>query len=412
MTHRIDSQHLDVIVIGAGPAGGSAARELAKRGKKVLLIERSQEIGQPNYSTAATPKETMEIFSLPREIASASWDRVVFSTGAETVTWQFDEVKGYVLDFAKLRKFLAKDAAQGGAAIMVGTAVYDVVDDGILFAGVSYRGIGGEGFVRAKVIVDATGHYEFANSMFHFNEKLSGQFGEAIEFQMTGMPDHLRTTLTFYFGSRVIPSGYAWIFPMGDGREAKIGVGRHGLAPDMSPLLEMQREFIGFLKKLPSFASMEPTEVHAGGAYVDGGAKVQVVKNLLLVGDAARQINPVAGEGIRHALMAGRLAAEAIVESLKGEACDQRVLAASYQTKWKKQFSRPWLLSMIFCKFLYHELNDNGLRDFIRALQRVTSDDAFHIFLHYEFFRLLKYPSLVKFLAHHGKSLWRALRNA
>ncbi len=61
MTQKIDSKDFDVIVIGAGPAGGSCARECAKRGLKVLLIERSQEIGEPNYSTAGTPKEASKI---------------------------------------------------------------------------------------------------------------------------------------------------------------------------------------------------------------------------------------------------------------------------------------------------------------------------------------------------------------
>ena len=101
MTHRIDSPHLDVIVIGAGPAGGSAARELAKRGKKVLLIERSQEIGEPNYSTAGTPMETVTHFELPKAVLSAPWDRILIATPRVQAVWEFKEPQGYVLDFAK-----------------------------------------------------------------------------------------------------------------------------------------------------------------------------------------------------------------------------------------------------------------------------------------------------------------------
>jgi len=97
MTQKIDSRDLDVIVIGAGPAGGSCARECAKRGLRVLLIERSQEIGEPNYSTAGTPKETAEEYQLPRSVLSAEWSRILLATPDVTAVWEFPEVWGMCL---------------------------------------------------------------------------------------------------------------------------------------------------------------------------------------------------------------------------------------------------------------------------------------------------------------------------
>mgnify|MGYP001561519540 CR=1 FL=1 len=164
MSQKIDSSNLDVIVIGAGPAGGSAARELAKRGKKVLLIERSQEIGEPNYSTAGTPKETIEDFGLPQEVISATWDKILFATPHVQAVWEYPQIMGYVFDFAKLKKFLAEDAAYHGAEIMVGTSVEDFIEENGKFVGVRYHDVLGDGEVMAKVIIDATGHNELANA--------------------------------------------------------------------------------------------------------------------------------------------------------------------------------------------------------------------------------------------------------
>ncbi len=58
----------DVIVAGAGPAGGECARELAKSGINTLLLERARVVGEPNFSSGGTVKETMEKFELPKSI--------------------------------------------------------------------------------------------------------------------------------------------------------------------------------------------------------------------------------------------------------------------------------------------------------------------------------------------------------
>ena len=100
----------DAIVVGAGPAGGSAARELAKRSRKVLLVERSQQIGQPNYSTGVTPKCTIADFGLPAEVISAPWRKMSLATSRERVLWEFPEPVGYILDFARLCQVLEEAA--------------------------------------------------------------------------------------------------------------------------------------------------------------------------------------------------------------------------------------------------------------------------------------------------------------
>ena len=78
--------------------------------------------------------------------------------------WEFSETRGYVLDFAGLRKFLAEDLVSNGAEIMVGTAVSGLIENNGIYEGVKYHGVFGGGEARAKIIIDASGHHEFGNS--------------------------------------------------------------------------------------------------------------------------------------------------------------------------------------------------------------------------------------------------------
>lgn len=392
MTQKIDNPDLDVIIIGAGPAGGSCARELAKLGKKVLIIERSQEIGEPNYSTAGTPKETVEIFNLPEKVLSASWNRIYFATPRVQVEWKYPEVMGYVFDFAALRKFLAEDAAQNGAEIMVGTSVTDFVEENGKIVGVKYHGVFGDGEARAKVIVDATGHNEFGNYKLKINSTEEGCLAVGMEYLMTGLPPEFQNTVGFFFGSEYAPGGYAWIFPMDQNKSSKVGVCAFASVINNTTLEKIQQHFMG---SLPIFKNMEPTEIHAGAAKFDKGIKNHVYKNVLLVGDSARQINPLLGEGVRHSLAAGRLAAKTIFDSLRSGSCDEMFLKNSYEKSWRKVFGEKWRVSSIISNTVGTQSNDAELDEFNEALKTLSPETAFKVFFEYDYWGLLKHPKII-----------------
>ncbi|MBI2122001.1 MAG: NAD(P)/FAD-dependent oxidoreductase [Candidatus Sungbacteria bacterium] len=394
MTHRIDSKHLDAIIIGAGPAGGSAARELAKRGKKVLLIEQSHEIGEPNYSTAGTPKETVEDFDLPSDILSSSWNKIMLATPRTQAVWSFPETMGYVLDFAGLKKFLAKDAAENGAEILVGTSVKEFIDAGEKMIGVRYHGVFGDGEALADVIIDATGHHEFSNTLLKLNRIQSGSLAQAMEYLMTNPRAQLKDTLATFWGSEYAPHGYAWSFPMDNGKEAKVGICQYSYDENKGDLKNSLERFVD---SLPYFKEMEPIEIHAGAAHVDGGVACHIFKNVMLIGDAAHQINPLGGEGIRHSLRAGRIAADAIARSLENGVCDQSMLKQTYESEWKKEFGRAWRLSYILSGILYN-LEDELLDKLVKVIERILPQDMFEIGFHYDYSRAMKYPGLISLL--------------
>lgn len=398
MTQKIDSKDLDVIVIGAGPAGGSTARELAKLGRKVLLIERSQEIGEPNYSTAGTPKETVEEFDLPESVLSATWNRILFATPRVSVDWKYEGIGGYVFDFAALRKFLAEDAANHGAEIMVGTAVEDFIEKDGRIAGVRYHGALGSGEACAKIIVDATGHNELSNNKLGINAMPGESLGTAMEYVMTKIPPELKDTMGFYVGSEYSYRGYSWIFPMSKNLDAKVGTCTLGPMPEGKKLDDILG---GFINRFPFFSQMEPLEIHAGAARADGGVRNHVYKNLMLVGDSAHQVHPVFGEGIRHCLVASRLAASAIDDWLNSSLADLGPLKKIYEEKWKRQFARTWKLSRVFIEKAA-DFNDKQIDEFMVKLRQLNSKEFYDLLFNYKVSFLLKRPALAQQLLKIG----------
>ncbi|MFA4818563.1 MAG: NAD(P)/FAD-dependent oxidoreductase [Patescibacteria group bacterium] len=389
-----DNKLYDVIVIGAGPAGGQCARELAKAGRKVILLEHSQEIGQPNYSTAGTPRETIEEFDLPAKVLSATWNRIYFASTHEVAEWTYPETRGYVFDFAALKKFLAEDAARHGADTMVGAAATEFIKEGSNIVGLKYKGIFGEGELRAKYIVDATGHWGFANSFLKLNQTQSDDLASALELQLSGMPSGFEKTVALYFG-KVAPQGYAWIFPMEESRACKIGIGSWGRLPNNTELKQLLRSFMG---KFDVSNHLEPIEIHGGGGFISPGVKYHAYKNIIMIGDAASQVNPLAFEGIRHAFKTSQLAAKCIDQALKSST-DIVSLEQKYENEWRNLFGWRWNISYRIGKALYRKFTDEDLDKLMYRFQSVDPADAFEVFFNYRYELIYKYPKLALLFA-------------
>jgi digeranylgeranylglycerophospholipid reductase len=211
-----------------------------------------------------------------------------------------------------------------------------------------------------------------------------------MEYVMTNVPESLKTTLAFYFGSEYAYRGYSWIFPMNGNRDAKVGTSALGPMPKDKSLEDLQKKFIN---ALPYFEKMEPIEIHAGAARADGGVKNHVYKNIVLIGDSAHQINPLLGEGIRHALFAGRLAAGIIDQWLSEKDANDGDLKRRYEAAWKKKFGTAWRLSNLAIKYAAG-FNDKQWDETIEAIGKLSPDDFFRLISDYDPKVLLKYPSL------------------
>lgn len=392
----------DVIVIGAGPAGGSAARELAQLGKRVVLLERSKILGEPNYSTAGTPLSTAEDFGLPDEVLAATWNTLIMRSPNEEAVWRYPDVAGYVLDFRKLKQFLAHEAKAHGAELILGATAKQFIIEKEQIVGVTYADSHGTSDLHASVVIDATGGSEFANNQLNVNSTPTNVIARGMEYQLPGIPEQYKDTMAFMLGHSVVPQGYAWVFTMNDNTEGKVGVCVYGTNDLDTNLKQYQDQFVA---SIPEYDGIKPLEIHGGSMRVDGGVAHHVHQNVILIGDAARQINPLGGEGVRHGLYAGRLAARTIESTLHDGVLNERAFKHIYERVWKKQFKRDWRISYAFSQNVYLKMTDDELDEMVRIIKTIKPADMFAIFFSYRFRRFLKYPHVMFSLFKHSKHI-------
>lgn len=378
----------DAIVVGAGPAGGQCARDLAGRGRNVLLLERANTIGVPNFSTAGTPNETMEVFGLPESVADSPWSSILFATKRTRVELVADERMGYVLNYKLLKQFLAADAEKKGAEVLTGAVVKDVESSGGKIGGVKFEHEGEIRSASAKVVVDATGgRAVLSQKLGLLSPKKGGKWALAsgIEIYMDDVEFERKGRMDFFFGKEYAPNGYTWIFPRGPGGEAKVGICSIGRI-NQSAMLE------SFVKTDPQLKDAKKTESHGGSMYImlPNGIRECVMDGLIAVGDAAAQINPVAGEGIRHAMYSGRFAAQTIEEALAAGSCGKDRLQ-KYDRLWREYSLDKWKSSLVLAALLYtYPLGQGGVDMAIKGLRRKDPKVAINDIFNYNLSAKLK----------------------
>jgi digeranylgeranylglycerophospholipid reductase len=315
----------DVIVVGAGPAGSTAAMYAAENGASVLLLDKKREIGSPIQCAGFLPDASEVQALLPNAELPDSLKNYPDSCVLQHIKTQRIippncivkefAVRGAVLDRRRYDQFLAEQAAKAGAELMIKTRVTKV--EGTT---VETSGVFGKHTIKGKAIIGADG----PNSLVARTKGLTFKPGErevsvALEYQVRNV-DIDPETLEMYFGNDFVPGGYAWIFPEGEDR-ANVGVGiRSGMAEKgvsaKEYLNRFMREHPLASQKLKNRIIMN---VIAGILPVNGAPKRTATGDSLIVGDAAGQIIATNGGGIPPAMIAGKVAGETAAEFAAGK---------------------------------------------------------------------------------------------
>jgi len=309
----------DVIVIGAGPAGSVAAKQLAESGFQVTLYEREKLPRHKHCAGYVSPKSIRILDSVGID-CRGTFDQTIrgmrIVCGGEDVefdyTWAEDELPGNVCR-ERFDQLLVEHASASGAKIIDSTRVLGVaIPDGRGACVVTTK----EGSIECRIVLGADG----AGSVVRRDLGVAYPRSKVATTLEAEVPVRRETLDAFngknYYDFGLLRSGYGWAFP-----KSKVGTVNVGVVISVEDVVKMGKPVIGiFWDFLQSLDLYEGQEVHPHGNILPYQGTVDILgrDGVLLLGDAAGFVEPLGGEGIPYAIESGINAARAVKEHLEG----------------------------------------------------------------------------------------------
>ncbi len=307
----------DILVIGAGPAGSTAAKHAALNGAQVIVIDKKSEIGSPKRCAEGVSKDGLKKLGIepsPRWVAKEATGVRMVSPNGTAVNLTEEKVKlpeaGYILERKVFDKHMAMDAGRAGAKIMVKTLATDLrrEEDQVV---VTVENMGEELEIKAKIVIAADGPESRVGRWAGLKTALKPKNMESCaQFEMAGVEMAEPDCIEFHFGSAA-PGGYAWIFPKGNDI-ANVGLGVLTTITDKTAY----QHLLEFVENNPATQNAQPVELNVGGDPVGGLLKKMVADNVLVTGDAASMVNPLTGGGIISGMLGGRIAGQVAAQAV------------------------------------------------------------------------------------------------
>ncbi|WP_428561250.1 MAG: geranylgeranyl reductase family protein [Solidesulfovibrio sp. DCME] len=311
----METLRCDVLVVGAGPAGSCAAREAAKAGAEVLLVERRRQVGLPVQCAEYIPAPLVGEAGVGRGY--------VVQEVAGMRTWlqggliQELPAPGLMINRDRFDQALAEAASQAGARLLLGTAATALSGQRLTATDADGRQLA----ITARVVVGADGpHSRVGRAIGSVNRHCL----PAVQFRVRLAKPLTHTEV--FFDDR-LHGGYAWLFPKGE--QANLGLGMLRPGPGLPGIVAVLRALFAELRAKGRIAG-EPLGSRAGWIPAEAPRRV-VAGGVLLAGDAAGHTHPITGAGIFQAVMGGKLAGRwAARAALAGDTG----LLGGYQEEW------------------------------------------------------------------------------
>ncbi len=364
----------DAVVVGSGPAGTVTARFAAESGAKVLIIERRSEVGVPVLCGEGISKnvDDYKVLEGRRWIANNMDGARIFSPDGTKVTLAAEMAgneTGYVLYRDIFDQELARGAVRAGADLMLNTRAVDLIKENGKIKGVKAKHFDEEIEIQTDVVVGADGVESKVGRWGGIKTTLKPKDLETCaQYTLTGI-DIDRAYCDFYLGKKIAPGGYVWVFPKGND-VANVGIGI--LASLSTPGLATKL-LDKFINSHPELKKGEPVRFLAGAVSVCEPYE-SVRDNLLLVGDAARQVDPITGGGLMASIEAGKIAGETIGKAVEKQKFDKDMLSIyekAVEDAFYKKLKRNYMVKEIMLGF-----EDKTLNMLADSLKNVKFDEV------------------------------------
>lgn len=364
----------DVIVVGAGPAGSLAAKEAAKAGASVLLVERRKEFGAPVRCGEGIGAHWMDELgiNLSKKAISAdiSGSMLYGPDLVKGVKIQTQETKGWVVDRKVFDKELALDAGRAGAEFVAKTDVVDLLKDGKKITGIVAQDFHGEKLeVKSKVVVAADGGESIIARLAGLTAVATlydTDFG--VEYEMVNVD--CQDLIELWFTREYSPRGYVWVFPKGKD-VANVGLGIGGM--EKGPAVAYLDRFLKDPRVADRFKNAQTVAIKGGTIPVGEPLKKMVCDGLMVVGTAAHQVDPIHGGGICLAMDAGAIGGRVAAKSaLAGDTSEKALFA--YEKEWREKREKKLLKRLLLRKAL-EKLSDDDFTAIFKVIDQGDIDN-------------------------------------
>jgi digeranylgeranylglycerophospholipid reductase len=364
----MDRNRFDVVIVGGGPAGLTAARVLGEAGATVLVVEKDRQIAERVRTSGGTWIRDMAEHGVPESMCHP-FRRVRLITPRSEATFEHARARACVLDVRGMYRHLAARSARAGALVRTGTPVRAVTIEHYRPSGVAVRRADGTTeLVRADIVVDASGYA--ARPSRRFGVPVARTYGIGFEEELEA-PAYDQDEAVLLLGRRYAPDGYAWAFPCGQGRvRVGVGVPLPSSGPGPAELTRRLRSGSSHLRDV--LAGARTVEVHRGIVPFSPPSAPLVWNGLVRVGDAAGHASSLAGEGIRLAMDAGTMAGRAIADALNSGGPGSARLSG-YERAWRRTRGRELRAAWWLHRGLLRREDDDWER-LGRALQPLSAD--------------------------------------